>query len=71
MMLRVSSFLTKRPPKRSIKTDKIQADVKGKQDAKIKVEQRLLGKHKPHTPKIILKEKGNKGNRKGRRKTLQ
>lgn len=33
-MLRVSSFLTKSPPKRSIQTDKIQADIKGKPDAK-------------------------------------
>ena len=71
MMLRVSSFLTKSPPKRSIRTDKIQADIKGKYDAKIKVEQRLLGKYKPHTLKIILNEKGKKGNRNGRRKTLQ
>lgn len=70
MMLSVLSFLTKSPPKRSIRSDKTQADIAGKHDAKIKVEKRFLGKYKPHDLKIILKEKGNKGNRIGRRKIL-
>lgn len=64
MMLRALSFLIKSQPKISIRTDKIQTHIKGKQDAKIKVEQRLLGKYRPQAPKIIQEEKGNKGEHK-------
>jgi len=33
----------------------MQTDMKRKQDAKITVEQRLLGKHKPHAPETAQK----------------
>lgn len=35
--------------------------MKRKQDAKITVEQRLLGKHKPHVPKTAQIQQGHKG----------